>query len=183
MSYEVECACGKAHAVSAADAGASLSCACGRTVEVPALHRLRMAAGEAGVSPAVQLQAMLVNNELPGTADCACCHRATDHLIRVTVTCERATPVSRGDDSIVNRALLSGCLLLLTGWFFWSWRTSNAPPAMHGTDLSFFLPVRVCEVCARDLTTPAAVRAALSATAVYAAVLRQYPDAIVRRTG
>ena len=61
MSYEVRCQCGKVHAVSAADAGSSVRCACGQLVDVPPLHLLRTAAGEAGVSPSVQLQAMLLN--------------------------------------------------------------------------------------------------------------------------
>ena len=47
MKYEVRCECGKAHAVTGADAGASLACDCGQTVEVPPLHQLRTLAGQA----------------------------------------------------------------------------------------------------------------------------------------
>lgn len=41
MKYETDCPCGKVLAVQAADAGATLRCACGRELEVPALSRLR----------------------------------------------------------------------------------------------------------------------------------------------
>jgi hypothetical protein len=179
MSYDVRCACGKAHAVSAADAGASLRCGCGGTVEVPALHRLRTAAGEAGVSPAVQIQGMLLQNELPGTRACACCHRDTDHRIRVSVVCERVITVS---PHASGSAALLGCFALglaglLAGWV----AKAGLPPKQHGTDVSFTLPVCVCEVCTLDLTHPAALRTALLNTPIYAALLQQYPAATVRR--
>ena len=50
MSYQVTCACGKSHAVTLADAGTSLPCGCGRTVEVPPLHKLREHAGETALA-------------------------------------------------------------------------------------------------------------------------------------
>lgn len=41
MTYETDCTCGKVLEVHAADAGATLRCACGRDVDVPPLSRLR----------------------------------------------------------------------------------------------------------------------------------------------
>jgi hypothetical protein len=178
MTYDARCECGTIHPVSAADAGSVLRCGCGRAVDVPPLHLLRTAAGQQGVSPSVQIQGMLLKNELPGTRDCACCHRDTDHLIRVSVVCERVittAPAARG-------AALAGCLF--TGWvglLAGLMMEGGARPQQHGTDVSFTLPVCACEVCARDLTTAAALRAALLATPIYAALLGQYPNALVRR--
>ncbi len=173
MKYEVRCACGKTHAVSAADAGVSLRCACGRTVEAPALHMLLASAGEMGVSPVVQLQAMLLQNELPGTNDCDCCHRGTEHLIRVSVVCERLIVK---DQSSPGVALL-GCALLglLAGLAIYISRFGGTPTE-RGAEVSFVLPVRVCEVCERDVTAPGAVRQVLRTTPHLRGPLRSVPE-------
>jgi hypothetical protein len=179
MSYEVRCECGKAHAVGAADAGSSIRCACARTVDVPPLHVLRAAVGQSSISPIIQLQTLFMRGELPGTRNCACCHRMTDHLIRVSVVCERVIPQGPS----VGTMLFSGCLMFMTGIFIFSWLNSGAPTAHHGSEVSFLLPVRVCEVCSRGVTTPPTIRAALVTTPVYAALLERYPSALLSRAG
>lgn len=181
MTYEVRCECGKAHAVSSADAGSSLRCACGRSVDVPPLHQLRTTAGEEGVSPSMQLQAMLHRNELPGTRNCACCLRETDHLIRVSVVCEQVIVSEKGS---AGAALLGGMLFgLLAGLAAMVISRAGQQPVQHGTQVSFILPVRVCETCARSLTTTEAIRKALSTTAIYEALFEQYPKASIERLG
>lgn len=177
--YQVQCECGKAHAVGAADAGASLRCPCGRTVEVPPLHQLRTAAGELGVSPVVQLQGMLIKNELPGTRMCACCGRETEHLVRVSVSCER---IITKEQSTKGAALL-GCLAFgaLAGIAASVLSRAGNPPVQHGTEVSFVLPVRVCEACDSTLTNSASLREALSKTPAYAALLDRYPEALIHR--
>jgi hypothetical protein len=180
MSYEVRCECGKSHAVSAADAGTSLRCACGRTLDVPALHQLRIAAGQQALAPAVQVRSLLLRDELPGTRECACCHRETDHLARVSVVCERVITKTRASPT----ATLLGCFFF--GWIgaLLAWLVSRTEPvAQYGEDISFVLPLRVCSVCDHELTTPAALRGALVATPAYAALLERYPNATVSRVG
>lgn len=179
MKYVVRCGCGTAQEVSAADAGSALRCACGRAVDVPALHMLRASVGEQPVSPAIQIQAMLLRGELPGTKACACCHRDTDHLIRVSVVCERVITKSPSGGGM---AALAGCFAL--GWMgllAGIVAKGGMKPVQHGTDVSFVLPVCVCEVCDHDLGTPATLRTALVATPVYSALLDRYPNALVRR--
>src|SRR5262245_58305082 len=88
MKYEVRCECGKSHAVSAADAGASLRCACGRTVEVPPLHRLRTVEGETAIPLLVQVRGMIANGQLPGARVCVRCQRPTNDMARVGLGCE-----------------------------------------------------------------------------------------------
>jgi hypothetical protein len=179
MDYEVRCECRKTLGVSAADAGSSVRCACGRNVDVPPLHMLRTAAGEQGVSPAVQLQGMLLKNELPGTQRCACCHRDTDHLIRVSVVCEEVIvkePSSKG-------AAVVGCMAfgLVGGLIAMFLSKLGQTPIQHGTQVSFIVPVRICEVCDHELTNSGAIRAALRNTQAYAELLEEYPDAAIRR--
>lgn len=176
MDYEVRCECRKRIEVSAADAGSSLRCACGRNVDVPPLHMLRTAAGEQAVSPALQLQGMLLKNELPGTRNCACCHRDTDHQIRVSIVCERVTVNDRG--TATPEAVL-GCLVFgLLGWLAMQRRAEEVE---RGREVSFIVPLRVCEVCDHELTNSGAIRAALRNTQVYVELLEEYPDAAIRR--
>ena len=177
MSYEIRCECGKAYPVGAADAGVSFPCACGRTVEVPALHVLRASAGEQAVSPALQIQAMLLNNELPGTHDCVNCGARTDHSVRVSVVCERVTVGHQTG----GQEALAGCLLFgPLGALVMRQAGAMGKSVERGREVSFVLPMRVCEACASD-PSDAALRRDLAATPAYAALLRQYPNALVRR--
>ncbi|WP_171471547.1 hypothetical protein [Frigoriglobus tundricola] len=136
---------------------------------------LRTSVGEYGVSPVVQLQAMLQRGELPGERACACCGRNTDHLIPVSVVCERV--INAGPSGGANTDL-AGCLFFGIAWLI---MRSSQKPVQHGTDVSFVLPVRVCGACDHTLAAPKELRAALGATPAYAAVFDQYPNALVRR--
>ncbi len=166
MNYEVRCECGKVHAVSAADAGGMVRCACGRAVDVPPLHLLRAAAGQAALSPAFRLEALLFEGKLPGTRECAGCYRDTDGLIRVAVVCERGTSAPDGSSRDEAAKESFGCLLGLFTSLPGPWSERRAPeyqPSRNrGQDVAFEVPLRVCEVCDHELTTPAALRAALA---------------------
>src|SRR4051812_30366828 len=96
MKYDVRCECGKALSVSGADAGASLPCFCGRMVEVPPLHRLRTLAGESAMPILIQIRGMVANRRLPGTRNCACCHRPTNDLMQIGIACEPSPGNHRG---------------------------------------------------------------------------------------
>jgi hypothetical protein len=79
---------------------------------------------------------------------------------------------------------------MLVGWIFLGWlgalaaavmSRSGQQPVQHGTQVSFILPVCICEACDKDLTAPTAVRAVLITTPAYAALLDQYPKALIQR--
>lgn len=184
MGHEVRCECGKRRGVTAADAGASLPCGCGRTVEVPPLHQLRTAAGEEVLSPAVRIQTLLLEKKLPGTRECAVCFRETDDLVHVSVECEVGRVVGRAPN---QDSFASGCLvvfgglpgLLLAGRL----RRDSGPLRQVGQDVGFTVPLPACEVCQPNLDGPAALRVALRHVPEYAALLKQYPHARVTRAG
>jgi hypothetical protein len=139
---------------------------------------LRTSSGEEAISPALQIQAMLLRGGLPGASACACCHRDTDHSIRVSVRCESVTVKHRtgGKEALVGclvGGLVGGLALYISGVL--------GKPVEHGREVSFVLPLRLCEVCDHETTTSAALRTALTATSVYAALLDQYPNALVSR--
>jgi hypothetical protein len=182
MSYEVRCECGKAHVVSNADAGSVLHCACGRNVEVPALHVLRASVGVDKLSPAFRLEGLLFNRKLPGTRCCGGCKRETDGLIQVSIVCERGSsgPDESQRDTDAEKA--EGCVLALFG-FYRLRREGHRPGRKQGQDVTFTVPLPVCERCDPRMDHPGTLCPALRTIRVYADVLDQYPKAEVSRTG
>lgn len=145
-------------------------------VDVPPLHVLRASVGGSSVSPVIQIQAMLLKGELPGSHNCANCGCRTDHLIRVSVVCERVTVENRAS----NKTILAGCLFF--GWLGPLLAAAGAFGDIlveRGREVSFVLPVRVCKDCASN--DPVALRRDLNTTPVYADLLRKYPGAAVTR--
>ena len=185
MSYEVRCACGNTHTVTAADAGSALNCSCGSAVNVPPLHVLRASAGEQAISPVVQIRGMLLRNELPGTRTCACCHRGTDEIVRVSVECERSITKS-GASKAEYAGCLFGCALgvfmpVVYGvvallFFLGLW---TRPDKQFGDDVSVIVPLPVCSACRPDLNGYG-LEHALCEVPVYRALLDRYPNALIR---
>jgi hypothetical protein len=181
MQYQVHCECKKSITVSGSDAGASVRCPCGKMVEVPPLHKLRKADGGASVPILVQVRTQLAAGQLPGTRDCASCGKPNAGTIRVAVACEHEAGST--DRSSAEKL---GCVLslILFGWFF-------ALAAFLGMkrvrkqapDVAAVVPLPVCEACQPKLQTPDAIRHALGAIPVYAALLSHYPQAQVSRRG
>lgn len=180
MKYEVRCACGKAHAVTGADAGAPLPCACGKRVDVPPLHLLRAAAGEEVLSPAVRVQTLLLEKRLPGTRACAFCRQDTDGVVRAQIQCQWALVSADGPS---RAAVAGGCLLSFGLGLFLHMLRDTAPPKEHGQDVVLVAPLPVCEACQPLLTEPGGLRAALRHIPEYAALLDHYPGARVTRVG
>lgn len=180
MKYEVRCECGTAHSVSGADAGATLPCECGRSVEVPPLHELRIGAGQDVLTPFIRLQAMQLEGKLPGTRDCALCHRGTDGVVHIAVECERAIVKSSGP---TRADMIGGCILSLPFGLFLHLLRRNAPTIQHGQDQVLTLPVPVCDPCQMTLNNPAILRQALRHIPDYSALLDHYPNARIARRG
>jgi len=173
MPYEVRCECGKTHAVGAADAGASLCCGCGRTVEVPALHELRLAAGQFAFSPEVTLANLLARGELPDTLECIGCGEQTGGIVFATVACEQAAQK--------KTYFPAGCFSPIL-WVFGVIIFLREPrdENWYGRDVWFRVPVRYCPGCTETLTD-AKLRVALRQHPVCAGVLDKYPQARVAR--
>jgi hypothetical protein len=72
-------------------------------------------------------------------------------------------------------------LMVLSGIFVFSRGLFEGPSKASG--LRVTVPVSVCESCDASVNTVPAIRAALSVTPEYAALLERYPDALVRRVG
>lgn len=171
MKYEVRCECGAPHAVGPADAGSSLRCGCGRAVDVPALHELRLAAGQPAASPELLLGALLADRALPDTDECQACGEPTDGSLVAVVDCERAE-VKEAPRTPV------GCLPIGIGFLVFYRKARE--DEVRGRDVVFSVPVRCCPACARALTGDG-LRALLRKNRTCAGVLDKYPHARVGR--
>lgn len=178
QKYPVPCACGKVHEVSAGAAGSSFACECGRTVEVPSLVKLKASAGESTVSADFELDQMIGTGALPMEDTCGVCGARTKHALRVTVVCERE---DEKGGTPANRPAM-GCLafgpvgLFVLAINLFGWR----PKRTFGQNLTYHLPIRVCESCDGEEWTEDATRSVLERTPLYARLLDKYPKAEVR---
>lgn len=181
MKYEVCCECGKTHGVSAADAGATLTCVCGRRVNVPSLHELRTSAGQSVLSPALRIQSMLLENQLPGSRNCASCSRETDGLAMIRIECELGQV--KGSATNAERGF-AGCIsALLGGWLLGAFVAGvvlggeRGRLKQVGQDVECIVPLPVCDSCLSPVSNPELLRIALRQIPEYAMLLDQYPNA------
>jgi hypothetical protein len=174
VQYPVRCECGQIHRVAATLAGSRFACPCGREVSVGSLSQLKLAAGEVVLSPDVRIEQMLQLGMLPQEDRCLICRKATLNKAHFWATCERA--FVKKDASQKWWIILLAWLFL--GWFFVILLFLRArDDQVHGTDVQFRLPLRVCPECSRELDNPQIFHDAVFATPIYAELLEKYPDA------
>lgn len=169
----VPCGCGVVHPVASSAAGMRLSCSCGATVEVPSLVRLKASVGESAVSPDFEIEQRLRDGSLPVESCCVVCEESTENTRLVAVECERQETIEK------NPLPMSILLWLLFGW--WSFLFRPLIPGSEtksiGRDVRYRLPVRICCDCEQELETADGRRAVVRETALYARLLRKYPNA------
>jgi hypothetical protein len=173
-TYPVPCACGATLDVPGSAAGTAVTCRCGRSVEVPSLAALKSAAGQPVLSADLELQHLVARRALPLERDCVLCSVPTDHAVPISVVCER--PEETGHVPVWQQLLLMWVSIVL-----WAAHMASRRHEVHGRDVAFHLPVRVCEPCGVGLSGTAALRDALARTPVYDRLLQKYPHARLSR--
>lgn len=169
--YTVRCECGAGHAVAGTAAGTRLDCACGRTVEVPSLSKLRASAGEPTVSAELAIKKMVERDEMPAGTDCLECRLPTRDTATILVVCEQAEfKREQTGISVVN--LLFG---IFTGFFVFNRPVSGE---LVGRDVSFRLPLRLYRDCLARLGK-ADARRIVAEVPLYRQLLDKYPHADV----
>lgn len=179
MKYEVRCECGKPFAVTGADAGTSLRCACGRSVEVPPLHKLRTSDGEPSLTLLVRIRSEVRTGRLPGTTHCACCPESNVGFIRIVAACEQEAGTGHPSGAESFGCLLDPVFGLVGTIFLKALQEARE----RELDVSVVLPLPVCEACRPSLKTPNELREALLTIPDYATLLNQYPNAQITRLG
>jgi hypothetical protein len=171
MSYSVVCECGQACSVTAGAAGTRIACTCGREVAVPPLHILRRQAGEAALSPELEIESLLQEGRVPDGLECRRCGATTDAVAHVHVECERPEEDRR----------VGTLTMILSFWFGWltallAFAQSGREAPVHGRNVSYRLPLRLCRGCTAACRDDA-LKDALRKEPVYGRLLAKYPHA------
>jgi hypothetical protein len=180
MQYRIPCECGDEVIVAEAAAGSKIPCSCGRTIVVPSLRELRQLAGmpARAPSPEMVIETLLLAGKLPEEDDCVLCGVATDQSICCQVECEKAHVKTSRPPWWV---WVLGSLTF--GWYGIGFvRVAGQYEKTEtewGKDRIFPLPLRVCEACKGQLTTPSALRDALERVVLYRRLLYKYPAATI----
>ena len=151
-----------------------MPCSCGKAVEVPSLMQLKQSIGQPTKSADSEIRSRLDDGSLPLESRCAVCDAATAHMACVYVECERRDV----KDSV---PLWQKLPVTVLGWVLGTiliWCT-DYDTQLVGRDVSFHLPVRVCEYCVTRVRTVKAARQALLRSELYARLLEKYPHARV----
>src|SRR5262245_55013132 len=101
MTFSISCDCSNRLEVTASQAGAEISCSCGRTMRVPALSQLRQLAGQGAYEAGTidTIHRMIRDGELPYGHTCAISGHPTSDTYDLNVQCESRwikEPVERG---------------------------------------------------------------------------------------
>lgn len=178
QTYPVTCECGKEHAVTGGQAGSTVACECGRTVEVPTLGTLKRSVGQSAVSADWEIEHRLKEGSLPVETECVLCGAMTTDTLPVRVECERAE---------VKSAFKWWYFVFfpLGMWFLIGMIVAQLTgrERLEGRDVAFRLPVRVCAGCRSQVQTVEGARAALMKCELYARLLVKYPHATVSPPG
>ena len=182
MSYAVTCGCGTRHPVSATQAGSTLSCACGRSIEVPPLSDLRSAAGESAIplNTIEEIRVLVRRGELPNGSICPYSDRPANATLVLLVKCEQMWV--RGGDrwrtgSIVAAVLFCGWIGALLALF------SPVRREELGRDTVVEVPVRISSDLADEMLRirqQKKLKSILRKTPIYAKLLEEFPRASVQ---
>lgn len=188
MPYSTACSCGRELTVEATQAGAELECpSCRRSVKVPRLSQLRVAAGES----AIPLNAMervhqaVKSGQLPSNLVCPVTGGKVDAIAVFRIQCERSWKRRQdvGDDNVWDRliTILIGSLFVnLLGFFAWTSRKEGQETL--GRDTFVDAPLRVSSDVLKQLSrqrNQRELRRLLCTVPEYAAVFDEYPGATV----
>jgi hypothetical protein len=184
MPYSISCSCGREFAVEATQAGAELECpGCRRSVKVPRLSQLRVAAGESAIplNAAERVTVAVREGKLPNNLVCPVTGGMANAVAVFHIHCERSWKRRQeaGDDNVWDR--LSSMLFWgMLGFFVWTSR--KGVQETLGRDTFVDAPLRVSSEVLRQLSrqrNQRELRGLLGTVPEYAAVFQEYPGATV----
>jgi hypothetical protein len=185
MQIDLQCKCGEVHTVHHLSAGRELACRCGRSLQIPLLSQMRSMSGseELQLSPALEIEQLLLAGALSKTTHCVDCGLETDHGVEIVVECERAqTEHARSWPTMIFN-LLTFPVFVIGGLLIFRFPGSRQPPTEKGTDRIYTLPVKICGSCAAQIRGPKEAKRVLGLVPVYARLLKKYPEAkVFKRT-
>ena len=173
MHYNIPCACGESVTVAETAAGTMITCGCGRIVVVPSLRELLPGGVRTAPPPELALETLLAAGKLPEETHCLLCGAATDGVVCCKAECERAL-VLDGQPPIWARILA----FVAFGWL--GLLAASVGHRREGIEWRkervYTLPLRICDACRPESTSPEAIQRALGRVPLYRRLLEKYPD-------
>jgi hypothetical protein len=142
MEFSVQCECGCSLPVKRSQAGAELTCKCGRVNIIPSLAQLRRAVGLVGVeeTPEEKIGRDLSSGLLPGEFCIKCCGKDADTL-RLKADCEQS--YAKGNTRLDPAGFILSMVLPFTMVFAWTTGSGTT----HGHDNIVSVPLKLCSRC------------------------------------
>jgi hypothetical protein len=178
MQYRLECGCGRPVAVTTADAGTTIACACGEEIRVPSLSELRANAGlgayESGAIDTIRR--LMSEGTLPWGDTCAQSGLPTRDILHFHVQCERTHAAQ-------ERSRLEVLVVVLLGFWALLLTMGAEEGDARGRDTAVSVPLRLRREYHRGLArwgTQRRLRRLLRTVPIYARLLDEYPRATIR---
>ncbi|WP_146118819.1 hypothetical protein [Blastopirellula marina] len=195
MPYLIHCECGEPLEVTATQAGSTVTCRCGKVVDVPMMSVLRRSAGESAMPLNIveQINGMVKRGELPTNDLCPISQRRPDLTVYLDVRCEQSYADRRAQLEESDHYIIP---YFLFGWIFAVFYTllryalvkSKTPSELerHGHDVSVKVPLAISSTEKETFTktrSQARLKQWLESTPIYVKLLEEYPQARVTTYG
>jgi hypothetical protein len=181
MEYPLPCACGDNVTVTEAAAGTTVTCSCGRAIDVPSWRELNALSGNSAPSlnPALAIETLLGAGKVPFDPICARCGTETAEQVQVIAECERVQIKGGGVSwpTLILSALFLPIFIFLVVAIFVRKRVE-----VHGQDKVYWLPLPACAQCRQHLKDAATLQRAFRNVKLYRQLLKKFPDARIRLT-
>lgn len=194
LKVELLCECGRPTVARSKDAGSTIHCACGRSVSVPSLSRLRTLAGRDAfvTNPAEAIETAIRNGEKPAGDRCVMCGATDPSIYTCHATCE-TTCVKGGEHESndmgrlfwLTAVFLVFKFLLFAFWWrgIFGFRRRSEEFEIRGHDVGASFPLPVCDSCsstAGGVTQVKVAKHVMSKVPMYKALLDHYPQLELR---
>lgn len=183
MAYSISCDCGNIREVTATQAGTNVSCACGRSVSVPTLSKLRQLAGQGAYEAGTidTIVRMVRDGELPSGDTCAISGLPTSDSYELYVQCESRWIKGPGTGQYLFALLM---IVFLPFWIIWFVGNTlfDKEHRELGRDRGVYTPLRIREEHhqqLRRMRSQAKLRKLLRAVPIYEQLLDEFPQAKV----
>jgi hypothetical protein len=184
LLLNVPCMCGRSLAVNSTQAGAKVSCECGKEIQLPSLSQMRKLAGQDAyaTNPADKIKRSLKDGINPSGNTCLCCNSLHPLRFELSAECEQMVVKGQGDPTSIPSLFAKFAAILFLPRFLLLLMGSGGPtnePDVMGHDVSVDFPLMVCDACVKSGQDPrrnAVAKKLMQKVPVYQELLSFYPD-------
>jgi hypothetical protein len=186
VEVELACECGWHVVARSGDAGDSIPCRCGRTVNVPNLGRLRMMAGQDAyvTNPAEAIAKLQRTGGSPAGNNCLLCGSHSPTLYRCDANCESShvKGATEKNFSMILSWLAFVSMAFFAGLAFLR-QSKETQLEVRGHDVAVTFDIPLCDACLATAGSPERIKNAkrlMGLVPPYRELLTHYPDLVLK---